>query len=275
MTKQWDAKDKTFIITGGASGLGAEYVKAFLGLGAKNVAILDIAEELGKAAAERLNKQYNDKVVFIKCDMSKEEDISNAFDTVLQKFKKIDVIINNAGIMSDAPNLWRTACEVNWQGLISLTLKGIKYMRKDEGGAGGTIINISSTAALTQFPFLPVYNGSKMAVLHFSQCIAMDPFYERTNVRVLTMCPGATDTPLLHNLEARAYQPNLGQEFVDMVKDMSLVYQSVEAATAALVHMAEYGAPGTVWLTIDNKPAKDITPVISRVFKDLENAIME
>lgn len=235
-----------------------------------NIAIFDVAEEAGKAVADQLNKTHKDKVLFIKCDLSKEDDITKAFETVLVQFKQVDVIINNAGIMSDAPNLWRTACTVNWEGLISLTLKGIKHMRQDEGGAGGTIVNIASTAAITKFPFIPIYNGSKAAVLHFSQCIAMEPFFENTNVRVLTMCFGATDTPLLHNLETRCYDPNLGQTLVDSVVASGVVYQTVGSAVAAFVDMFQNGAPGTIWLSVNNKPVENITPAVNRVFQELE-----
>ncbi|KAH9638154.1 hypothetical protein HF086_014024 [Spodoptera exigua] len=200
---EWDASNKTFLITGGASGLGALYAEAFLKEGAMNVAILDIAEDLGKAKAENLNKAYGNKVIFVKCDVSKEEDIESAWDAVLAQFKQVDVIINNAGIMVDAPNMWRTASDVNWQGLVSFSLKGIKHMKKDEGGAGGTIVNIASTVTLTKLVAFPIYSGSKMAVLHFSQCIAMPPFFEHTGVRVLTLCLGLTDTALLENLVTR------------------------------------------------------------------------
>lgn len=172
--------------------------------------------------------------------------------------------------MSDAPNVWRTACGVNWEGLVSFTLKGIKHMRKDEGGAGGSIINISSTAALTKFPFIPIYNGSKMAVLHFSQCISMAPFYENTNIRVLTMCFGPTDTPLLHNLENRSYDQNLGNIFAKSTIELQVEFQKVESAVAAFVSMFQNGAPGSIWLSVNNKPVKNITPVIDRVFQELE-----
>ncbi|CAB3244024.1 unnamed protein product [Arctia plantaginis] len=273
MGQFFDAKDKTFVITGGASGLGAEYAQAFLQKGAKAVAILDISEETGKLTASRLNKLYNEKVVFVKCDVSKEEDIKNAFDVVVAQFKQIDVLINNAGIMNDAPNMWRTACDVNWQGVVSFTLKALKHMNKKEGGAGGTIINIASTAGLTVFPFLPIYGGSKLAVVHFGQSLGTDPFYENSGIRVLTMCPGPTDTPLLHNLETRSYDPNLGKIFADAVGSSDVEYQKVESAVAALVHMFENGASGSTWLTVENRPAKDITPVINRIFKILSDEI--
>ncbi|KAJ8714491.1 hypothetical protein PYW07_002716 [Mythimna separata] len=268
--EQWDANDKTVLITGGASGLGAGFAEGFLKHGAKNVVILDIAEELGKATVERLNKAHGNKAVFIKCDVSKEEDITRAFDAVLAHFKQIDVIINNAGNMADAPDTWRTATDVNWQGLVSFTLKGVKHMRKDEGGAGGTIINISSTAALVKLPFVPIYEGSKIAVLHFSQCLAMDPFYEDTGIRVLTICFGGTDTPIMQNLETKSYHPKLGKMFAAVIVPDEIC-QKVESAVTALVEMFKIGTPRSIWLSIDNKPVRDITPVIDRVFKDFEN----
>uniref|UniRef100_A0A2A4JLC0 15-hydroxyprostaglandin dehydrogenase [NAD(+)] n=1 Tax=Heliothis virescens TaxID=7102 RepID=A0A2A4JLC0_HELVI len=267
---QWVAKDKTFLITGGASGMGAAYAEAFLNNGAKKVAILDIAVDVGKATAERLNKSHPDKVVFVKCDVSKEDDIATAFDAVLAQFKQIDVIINNAGIMVDAPNMWRTASDVNWQGVVSFSLKGIKHMRKDEGGAGGTILNVASTLALSKTAALPIYSGSKIAVLHFSQCISEKPFYENTGVRFLTLCLGATDTPLLQNLETRAYDPKIGDSFAATIADGVIIFQKMESAVKAVVEMFKTGTPGSIWMSIDNKPAKDITPNIKRVFEDFE-----
>lgn len=71
-----------------------------------------------------------------------------------------------------------TKCELYFQqGVVSLTFKGLKHMRKDEGGSGGTIINISSTAALYNVPYVPTYSGCKAAVLHFSSCIAVKCSY--------------------------------------------------------------------------------------------------
>ncbi|KAJ8714496.1 hypothetical protein PYW07_002721 [Mythimna separata] len=271
---QWDTKGKTFLITGGASGLGAQYAQAFLEHGAKNVAILDIAEELGAATAERLNTAHGNKAVFIKCDVSKEEDIARAFDAVLAHFKQIDVIINNAGVMVDAPATWRTATDVNYQGVVSFTLKGVEYMRKDKGGLGGTIINIASTAAITKVPALPVYCGAKMAVLHFSQCLAEVPFYDNTGIRVLTICFGLTDTPLLHNLEEKAYERKAGEALANMVVTNKIKYQKPASAVAAMVQMFKAGAPGSIWFSNANKPVIDITPVIGDAFIEFRKLML-
>lgn len=59
------------------------------------------------------------------------------------------------------------------QGLISLTMKGVKHMRTDDGGLGGTIINVASIAAFMVEHLIPIYSATKAAVLHFSQCLAV------------------------------------------------------------------------------------------------------
>ncbi|XP_049702404.2 15-hydroxyprostaglandin dehydrogenase [NAD(+)] [Helicoverpa armigera] len=270
---QWNANDKTFLITGGASGMGAAYAEAFLNNGAKRVAILDIAVEVGKATAERLNKSHPDKAVFISCDVSKEEDIAAAFAAALAQLKQIDVIINNAGIMVDAPSMWRTATDVNYQGLVSMSLKGIEHMRKDKGSAGGTIVNIASTVALSRTPALPIYSGSKIAVLHFTQCISVKPFYENTGVRFLTMCLGPTDTPLLQNLAARAYDRKIGDFFAARVEAKGMIFQKVESGVKAMVDMFNSGTPGSIWLSIDNKPVQDISPKVNSAFEGFEKLL--
>ncbi|KPJ17681.1 15-hydroxyprostaglandin dehydrogenase [NAD+] [Papilio machaon] len=173
MAAKWEPKNKNILITGAASGLGAAYAEALLKEGAKNIAVLDIDVKTGENFVSKLNETYNNKAIFIKCDVSKEEDIKNSFNIVLNKFKRIDLLINNAGIMSDTDSMWRLACDVNWQGLVSFTMKAVKHMRKDEGGDGGTIVNISSTAGICKLNFLPIYCGSKGAVLHFSQSLAV------------------------------------------------------------------------------------------------------
>ncbi|XP_026741366.1 peroxisomal hydratase-dehydrogenase-epimerase-like [Trichoplusia ni] len=262
-----DIQNKTVLVTGGATGLGAKYAESFLKHGAKSVAILDIAEDVGKATTERLNKTYGSKVVFIKCDVSKEDDITKAFDAVVAQFKQVDVLINNAGVMIDA-QAWRLASDVNWQGLVSFTLKTVKHMRKDEGGAGGTIVNIASTAALSRVNALPIYCGSKSAVLHFSQCLALPPFFETTGIRVMVFCPNATDTALLHNIELRSYDPKLGAALAADLVDA--VFQTSDSAAKAFIEMFQTGAPGSIWLSQDNRPAQNITATVDSAFQKLE-----
>ncbi|CAG5033438.1 unnamed protein product [Parnassius apollo] len=266
---KWDVNGKTFMITGAATGLGAGYAEQFLKEGAKifsykQIAILDIAEDKGKLFVEELNNTYPGRAIFIKCDVSDEQSIAVAFDEVLVKFGKLDVVINNAGIMNDSPQLWRKMCDVNWQGLVSFTSRAIKHMRKDEGGAGGTIINVASTAALIKTDALPIYCGTKMAVLHFTQCIASGNFYEETGVRCLTICPGPTDTALMVGLTERGSDNKKGEILEQLVN--TLTCQKKESAVAAVVKMFKEGTNGSIWLSVNNQPGKDITSAVDEAF---------
>ncbi|VVC97416.1 unnamed protein product [Leptidea sinapis] len=244
MTTQWEAQDKVFLITGGASGLGAEYTKLFLEQGAKNVAVLDIAEDVGKTLVVSLNEKYPGKAAFFKCDVSKEENIKTAFQQVLDAYKKID------------------------QGVVSFTLKGLDHMRKDEGGAGGTIINISSVAAIFRIPHLPIYCGTKIAVLHFSQCLAMSPVMDKTGVRILTICFGPTDTPLMEDGLERSVDRKAAEIILAAIEPK---FQKVESAVSALLTMFKEGELGSIWYSIKDKPVRDITLVVKRAFDEFEN----
>ncbi|XP_050665832.1 15-hydroxyprostaglandin dehydrogenase [NAD(+)]-like isoform X4 [Leptidea sinapis] len=269
MTSQSEAQYKVFLITGGASGLGAEYAKIFLQLGAKNVAILDIAEAVGKTFVASLNEKYPGKAMFIKCDVSKEDEIKTAFQQVLDANKRIDVIINNAGVGNDSLHQWRTASEVNWQGVVSFTLKGMEHMRKDKGGAGGTIINVSSIAALCKCAPFPIYGGAKLAVLHFGQTISLPPFFDNTGVRILTICFGGTLTPMVENILEQSMEKKLGETFLKTAVELT-AFQRVDSAVTAFVKMFQEGEPGSIWLSINNKPGIDITSDINQAFDEFK-----
>ncbi|XP_028161441.1 15-hydroxyprostaglandin dehydrogenase [NAD(+)]-like [Ostrinia furnacalis] len=248
---------KTFLITGGASGLGAGYAQAFLENGAKSVAILDISEDAGKATAKRLNKIFPNKVLFFKCDVGNEESLTQAFNEVVDKFKTVDVIINNAGVMNDSPNMFRKCCDINYKGLVSLTFKGLEHMHKEDGGVGGTIVNISSTAAFGRFPYVPAYSGSKAGVLHFSSCLAVDPFHEVTGVRIISMCIGPTKTPIFNNMDQLSYDERSGKAMAQLLS--SLNYQRPESAVSGVVEAFKQGTNGSNWFSVNDKPVKDIT----------------
>ncbi|XP_063536827.1 15-hydroxyprostaglandin dehydrogenase [NAD(+)]-like [Cydia strobilella] len=262
MASLGDITGKTCLITGGASGLGALYAEAFLQEGAKHVAILDIAEAKGKETAEQLNNTYPGKVTFIKCDVSDEDSISMSFNQVVDTVNQLDVVINNAGIFNDSPTLWRKSCDVNWQGLVSFSMRAVKHMRKDEGGAGGTIVNVASAAAFRAIGCFPIYCGSKAAVLHFSQSLSQAPFEEKTGIRVLTLCLGPTDTPIMKNVAERMYDKKFGNVLLNRIAEGSQILQKTEPAVAAFITMFKNAPNGSVWMSENNQPVKDITPKI-------------
>lgn len=91
-----------------------------------------------------------------------------------------------------------------------------EYIPKYKTGDEGVIVNLSSTAGLDPFPMIPVYTGTKFAVQGLSRSFGSEAHYKRTKVRVLALCPGATDTPLLAGMPNRnlgpAYQKILDEE---------------------------------------------------------------
>ncbi|XP_034834947.1 15-hydroxyprostaglandin dehydrogenase [NAD(+)]-like [Maniola hyperantus] len=271
MAEEWKLEGKTFLITGGASGLGAAYAENFLKHGAQNVAILDIAEKVGTEFVEKLNETYNDKAIFVKCDVSKEEEIKNSFDEVVNAFKRIDVIINNAGVMNDAPNVWRVASEINWQGTASMTMKGLDHMRTDQGGSGGTIINISSGAGIAKFSIVPMYCGSKAAILQFGRSLAIPAFYAMTGVRLLTLVLGATKTALIDDIKSKTFDEVIT---TPMLPYLQLAEQNIDSAVAAVTKMFEQGTPGSIWLSICNRPGQDITATIDAAYEEIEKLLM-
>nr|XP_034834948.1 15-hydroxyprostaglandin dehydrogenase [NAD(+)]-like [Maniola hyperantus] len=271
MAKEGKTEGKNVLITGGASGLGAAYAEAFLKYGAENIAILDVSE-VGKLYADKLNETYKNKVIFVKCDVSKEEEIQNSFQEVLAAFKRIDVIINNAGIMNDSIDAWRTASDVNWQGVVSFTRKGIGHMRKDEDKLGGTIINISSVAAVVRMQHLPVYSGSKAAVLHFSRCISSPTFYDSTGVRILTISFGPTATALMSNLASRFFDQKFANLF--FTRNPNPPFQRIDSAVEALLKMFREGNPGSVWISQYDQPGQDITSILNEAYQPLEKLLL-
>lgn len=89
-------QDKVVVITGGASGIGAATARLFVSEGAK-VALVDLNEEKGKAFEEEL-KALNNQTLFIKANITSEEDVANIFKQTVEAFGKVDVVFNNAGI---------------------------------------------------------------------------------------------------------------------------------------------------------------------------------
>ncbi|CAG4908145.1 unnamed protein product [Colias eurytheme] len=263
-------KDKVVLITGAAIGIGAAAVKIFLEEGVKHIAITDIDVTAGKQLEQELNSKYPGRVSFIKCDVTSDDELFAAYDQVLKQFGYIDLVINNAGLMNDSARVYKKSIEVNITALVTSTLKAWEDMRKDKSGRGGTIVNIASIAGLIQNPFLPVYNGTKSAVIQFSNCIGAQENYEKTGVKVVTICYGATNTSLLSKQKLQGFC-DLYEDMDDVVKQFPA--QSVEDAAKGLVEACKRGESASTWLVTNGQGAKDITPVVQEAYSILREAI--
>ncbi|CAG9585710.1 unnamed protein product [Danaus chrysippus] len=268
----YELQNKVVLVTGGSHGIGAKAIEYLLKENVKHIANLDIAKDIGISQAAKYNQKYGNKVKFYQCDVTNEEQLLGAYDSVLKEQGYIDVVINSAGIMNDSKEKYKKEIEINVTALITSTLKALEIMRKDEGGRGGIVLNPSSIAALFQDELLPVYYGTKSAVLQFSNCIGMPRYFSRTGVRIVTICFGATDTGLLH----RDMLGNFDKEIHDGMMEVITKhpFQSVESAASSLVEVLKRGESGSTWLSIANKPVKDITPAVKKAYSILSELVV-
>lgn len=189
-------KNKVALITGGGTGLGAAFARAYVEEGAK-VVITGRRRELLDKVAEGLP---NDRILVFQGDVSTLDGAEAMVDAAVKFGGKIDVLVNNAGI--DPAGLLTEMPMETWQKVIDINLTGPFMMMKAaiphmiENG-GGSIINISSLAALRCIPAMPAYIASKSGLIGLTQSTALD--YGKYNIRCNIIAPGAVGTEMLRN----------------------------------------------------------------------------
>ncbi|CAH2086743.1 unnamed protein product [Euphydryas editha] len=260
--------NKSIVVTGGANGIGASIVTKFIEENPKHVAILDVDEESGRKLEKDLATKYNaEKVKFYKCDVINDNELFGIFHEVKEKFGAIDVVVNNAGIAHETMDTYKKEIAINYTAVVTSTLKALQLMRVDQGGNGGTIINISSLAALLQpSPFLFVYASTKSAILHFSNCIGKEEYFNHTNVRVLTLCFGFTNTDILKN--SSSFDDTINQKIIrnneHLLKNNLL--QSPDIVAQGVVQAYKEGTSGSTWL-VNHSKISDITSNIHKAYE--------
>lgn len=189
-------KGKVALITGGGTGLGADFAKRFVAEGAKVVITGRRREPLEKVAAG-LPK---DSVLIFQGDVSDQKQAQEMVDATISFGGKIDVLVNNAGIdpagtVVDIPvEQWQKIIDINLTGPFLLMKAAIPNMIKN---GGGSIINIASLAAVRCIPAMPAYSAAKSGLIGLSQATALD--YGREKIRVNVVCPGPIQTEMLEH----------------------------------------------------------------------------
>ena len=193
-------KDKVCIVTGSAQGLGKAFAIKLLEAGAK-VCISDLKEEDGKKTTLELKERFgDDKVCFVACDVTKDEQFKELFNKSEEYFKVscVDLLVNNAGINTNAG--WRKCMEVNILAVMTGTEIAMERMRKC--GNKGQIINVASMAGLT--PGLGEemvgYTVSKTGVVALTRTMAKD--ISRHGVVTKCICPSWTDTEIVSSVRS-------------------------------------------------------------------------
>ncbi|MGH0435004.1 SDR family NAD(P)-dependent oxidoreductase [Bacillus basilensis] len=181
-------KDKVVIVTGGAQGIGLATCQAFLDKGA-SVVIADVEPSMGKQAEQDFLKEGK-SAFFIEADIANEESIENLVNKTVEKFGRIDILINCAGIfimrgLEATVEEWRKMLDVNVIGYALCTKHVVPEMKKVGKGA---IVNIASISSFIAQPQYLTYNTAKAAVANMTRCMALD--LADDNIRVNAVCPG-------------------------------------------------------------------------------------
>ncbi|KAG5327893.1 PGDH dehydrogenase, partial [Pseudoatta argentina] len=239
-------KDKRVIVTGAASNVGLAFSRELLRNGALMIVMIDIKQWIGEQAVESLNNEFGRKrTVFLCCDVTNNFEFDTKLKEAISILGGLDILINNSGIINETD--FSKTIDVNVTSVIRGTLLGIQQMRKDSGGKGGIIVNISSIAGLRAVSQLPVYSATKHAVVSFSRSFAQPYHYERTNVKVIVLCPGLTDIP-----------QDVSQDISNVNSLQNDRHQRVESVAHGLIYVIRCAQNGSVWISEDGKPVFEV-----------------
>jgi NAD(P)-dependent dehydrogenase (short-subunit alcohol dehydrogenase family) len=182
------------VITGGASGIGLGIARAFAGAGAR-LALLDVEERVLAAAGNAL-AQGGAEVIGVRADVADPASLEAAAERVLARFGRIDVLCNNAGVLTHGPLVESQPNDWSW--LVGVNLLGVGngirtfVPRIRAHGEGGHVVNTASVAGLVALPGLGIYGATKFAVMALSETLRAELAPEGIGVSVL--CPGGVRT---------------------------------------------------------------------------------
>lgn len=221
------------IITGGASGIGAETVRLFAREGA-TVVMVDRDSKRGNALVSRIRSDGGE-CVFVEADLTQEDDCKRATQTTIELFGGIDILVNNAGGFVKAL-LHETSTEdmeyltrINLYSAVWMCKYTLPYMLMRRKGV---ICTTASKTGLVAQRDSPLYCATKAAVIRLMQAIALD--HAEEGIRANAICPGIIETPMLENSIQLAPDPEEFRRWNELAQPMGRLGTPLECAYATL-----------------------------------------
>ena len=183
------------VVTGAASGLGFADAQQLVAEGA-HVVLTDIDAERGQACADSLD------AAFLQQDVADEASWDRLMSFVEDRFGRLDGMVNNAGIAPIADiettttDVWRKTLAIHLDGTFWGCQSAIKLMKK---GSGGSIVNMSSTAALVGIPAYLAYSAAKGGIRSMTKAVAIHCRQQKLGIRCNSVHPGSISTPMVHH----------------------------------------------------------------------------
>lgn len=226
---------QTVVISGGTSGIGLATADIFLKNG-WNTVLIGRDTEKGMQVKQQLGETYSPtQVAFIQADISKSSEVEHAKQITLNKFKTVDAIINNAGIVIHG-EVHETS-EEDWDKIFDVDVKGTFLVSKaflptmieqDHG----SIVNISSVSGMAGDRAMVAYNAAKGAIINMTRAMAID--YGKNNIRVNVVAPSPTNTPLFHQDKQKFAKNSPLNRIVEPEEVAAAIYFVASPAASAI-----------------------------------------
>jgi NAD(P)-dependent dehydrogenase (short-subunit alcohol dehydrogenase family) len=263
-----DFVNRTVVISGGSRGLGLELARRFAAEGARLALLARSSEELQKAGEELEKKGAG--VLLLPCDVRNENDIDQSVQRVIDWSGRIDVLINNAGVIQVGPyehmerEDYENALQVHFWGPLQLMLRAIPHMKRR---GEGRIVNIASFGGKVAVPHLVPYCASKFALVGLSD--AMRSELAKYRIGVTTVCPGLMRTGSHVNAWFKGQHE---KEFAlfSIANALPLLSVSAPAAAARITNACRYG---DAFVTIG--PQARLAEVVNAVFPDTAGELLK